>query len=381
MIDSPGQGRYSGAKTPSARRETGGRPVAAQDQIGLHCRRHTSDHGRPSGARRTTCGACSSVDSQRGLGLVAAEAHRHLAVLDDEVGAGGRLAGEERHAQRDRRADGRHAADARLDGPRDAEAERAGDLEPRGVAALGRRRAAAGGEAAREEDRRLGGAVGAQAAHVPARRLGPRAPRRVGELQREAVAGGDGARWPRRGGRRAARRRWRKPRGEPRHRHRGGAVEADLGRGPARRRGRAAATCRRPRRGPRRSSWRRLSPSRRTRLGVVTHRGSHGRGAREALLSAPGGSRGSASPPAARAAAGNASEARASEERPGTTRASSGSRPAGGERRPAAGEEDGRRTPRASARRRSVSRRFIPGERRKRRIVWSRPTGPLHVRE
>ncbi len=57
-----------------------------------------------------------------GLGLVAAEAHRHLASLDDEVGAGGRLAGEKRHAQRDRRAHGGHAAHARLDGPRDAEA-------------------------------------------------------------------------------------------------------------------------------------------------------------------------------------------------------------------------------------------------------------------
>ena len=122
MIVSPGQGRYSGAKTPSARRETGGRPVAAQDQIGLHRSCHTSDHGRPSGARRTTCGACSSVDSQPVSVSSPPRLTATSPLLDDEVGTGGRLAGEERHAQGDRRAHGGHAADACLDGPRDAEA-------------------------------------------------------------------------------------------------------------------------------------------------------------------------------------------------------------------------------------------------------------------
>ena len=59
---SPGHGRYSGVKTPSLTRETGGRPATSQGQIALHCRRHTSDQDRPRGARSVIIGACASVD-------------------------------------------------------------------------------------------------------------------------------------------------------------------------------------------------------------------------------------------------------------------------------------------------------------------------------
>ena len=200
------------------------------------------------------------------LGLVAAKAHRHFASLHHEVGAGGGFAGEKRHAQGDRRAHGGHATDACLDGPRDAEAQRARDLEPRRVTALGGRGAVAGGEAAGEEDRRLGGAVGAQAADVPARRLGTGPPWRVGELQREAVARGRrpaaSTRWTPRESRT-----WRKPEpsratataGAPSRRISAG-VQLPTGPGSGHVPSAAAWTSA--------LSWRRLSPIRRTRLGV-----------------------------------------------------------------------------------------------------------------
>ena len=177
--DSPGQGRYSGAKTPSARRATGGRPVAAHDQTGLHESRQTSDHGRPSGAFSAIVGALLQRRLPRRLRLVAAEAHGHLAVLDDEVGPRGRLAGEERDAQGDRRADRRHAPHARLDGPGHAEAERARDLEPRRVAALGR--------AARPPGRR-GGASGGSTARPGRRAAGRSRPSRAPRPARAAAA-------------------------------------------------------------------------------------------------------------------------------------------------------------------------------------------------
>ncbi len=44
-------------------RETGGRFVAAQDQTGLQCSCHTSDHGRPSGAFSRISFVCASADS------------------------------------------------------------------------------------------------------------------------------------------------------------------------------------------------------------------------------------------------------------------------------------------------------------------------------
>ena len=267
----------------------------------------------------------------------------------------------------------RHAAHARLDRPRDAEAEGAGDLEPRGVAALGGRGAGAGGEAAREEDRGLGGAVLAEAAHLPARGLGPRAPRRVGELEGEAVAGGHGAGGLDRGGRRAAgagggspRRGARRP---PRGRRRRGSRPASSSR-----RGRAAAQV------PSAAAWtsalsaRRLSSRRSTRLGVVTHCGSQGAGRVRRCLSSWRISGLGVSALRPRPAAGKQAESARS--------AATGS---GRGRRGNVGQRPVRRTvgeaPRASARRRSVSRRFIPGETRKSRMVWSRPTGPLQVRE
>ncbi len=61
---SPGQGRYSGAKTPSSMRETGARFAAAQDQTGLQWSCQTSDQGRPSGRGSRISFVCSSVDCQ-----------------------------------------------------------------------------------------------------------------------------------------------------------------------------------------------------------------------------------------------------------------------------------------------------------------------------
>jgi len=178
---SPGQGRNSGVETPR-RCASPGRPWPCTP-IALHCRRQTSDQGAPA-APAASASATGAASTPGRLQFVA-RADGGLARLDHEVRARGRLAGEQRHAQGHRRAERAQPPHA-CGHVQVSRSQRARDLEPGRVAALAGERpraSSAGGSSGSTLGR-----ASARRPSRPSREPRPRAPRRICELQREAVA-------------------------------------------------------------------------------------------------------------------------------------------------------------------------------------------------
>ncbi len=311
--------------------------------------------GGPRARAARACGACSSVDCQPvsvssppRLTATSPFSTTRLARVGASPGRSGTRSATGAPS-------GRHAADARLDGPGDAEAERAGDLEPRRVAALaaGRRRP----RAARRRVRRIDGSAGPSARRPLTSHPGASARARRGGSANCSVKLSPGGTGPEASTRctprdeaqvQEARRRG--ARAPPRGRRRRGRRP-----GSSSRRGRASAHV------PSAAAWtsalssRRLSPSRRTRLGVVTQRGSQGAGRVRRALQLLRGARGSAC---------SARPRRADVLRARSTRAAAAGRAFDGPGGGSDGQRPVRRTtPNAArrARRRSVRRRFRSG--------------------
>ena len=174
---SPGQGRHSAMRAPSASaRWIGGIPSNVACQVGPRSSSQVSAPRRANAgsARRRSAADSVSVDRHcvsRRVGSEADVDHR-LGLVDAHAGGGDRLAGEQWHVDHHRGAGGRLAPDHRLDLPLQAQVQRARDAQERrqrhrapdsSGARLGR--AAAG---ARQLEALVGGAVLVQPVERPA---------------------------------------------------------------------------------------------------------------------------------------------------------------------------------------------------------------------